>query len=118
MEIVLDSGYVSHIVMNDLGDGYAGSTTVTVESPQLPGGVTSTATPSITDQKVYEIAATLGGSEYTTPPSVLIVSTPATELANATAVVKYNSSVRMGVATDAKALVPTKFVFQYPVYLK
>ena len=24
----------------------------------------------------------------------------------------------MGVATDAKALVPTKFVFQYPVYLE
>ena len=119
MEIVLDSGYVSHIVMNDLGDGYAGSTTVTVESPQLPGGVTSTATPSITDQKVYEIAATLGGSEYTTPPSVLIVSNSATELANATAVVKYNKpAVRMGVATDAKALVPTKFVFQYPVYLE
>ena len=54
MEIVLDSGYISHIVMDDLGDGYAGSTTVTVESPQLPGGVTATAIPSITDQKVYE----------------------------------------------------------------
>ena len=119
MEIVLDSGYISHIVMDDLGDGYAGSTTVTVESPQLPGGVTATAIPSITDQKVYEINPTLGGSEYTTPPSVLIVSNSATQLASATAVIKYNKpAVRMGVATDSKALVPTQFHFQYPVYLE
>ena len=66
MEIVQDSGYLSHIVMDDLGDGYAGSTSVTIESPGLPGGVTATAIPSVTDQKIYEINPTLGGSEYTT----------------------------------------------------
>ena len=119
MEIVQDSGYLSHIVMNDLGDGYAGSTSVTIESPGLPGGVTATAIPSVTDQKIYEINPTLGGSEYTTAPSVLIVSTSATQLASATAVIKYNKpAVRMGVATDSKALVPTEFHFQYPVYLE
>ena len=72
MQIVLDSGYVSEIVVDDMGDSYAGSTTVTIESPQLPGGITATAVPQITDQKVYEITPTLGGSEYTTAPSVLI----------------------------------------------
>ena len=119
MQIVLDSGYVSSIVMDDLGDGYAGSTTVTIESPQLPGGVTSTAVPQITDQKVYEISPTLGGSEYTTAPSVLIVSSSATQLASAKAVLKITKpAVRMGVATSDKALIPTKFHFQYPVYLE
>ncbi len=119
MNIVLDSGYVSHIVMNDLGDGYPGSTTVTIESPQLPGGVTATAAPQITDTKVYEILPSLGGSEYTTAPAVLITGTGATQLANATAVVKYTKpAVRMGAATNAKALIPTKFNFQYPVYLE
>ena len=66
-----------------------------------------------------KINPTLGGSEYTTPPSVLIVSNSATQLASATAVIKYNKpAVRMGVATDSKALVPTQFHFQYPVYLE
>ena len=119
MEIVQDSGYISKIIMDDLGDGYAGSTTVTIESPQLPGGVTATAIPSITDQKVYEINPTLGGNEYTNPPSVLIVSSSATQLASARAIIKYNKpAVRMGVATDEKALVPTQFHFKYPVYLE
>jgi hypothetical protein len=119
MQIVLDSGYVSEIIMDDMGDGYAGSTTVTVESPQLPGGVTATAVPQITDQKVYEVQPSLGGSEYTTAPSVLIVSSSATQLASAKAVLKITKpAVRMGVATSDKALVPTKFKFQYPVYLE
>ena len=119
VEIVQDSGYISRIIMDDLGDGYAGSTTVTIESPQLPGGVTATAVPSVTDQKIYEINPTLGGTEYTTPPSVLIVSTAATQLASATAIIKYNKpAVRMGVATDSKALIPTEFHFDYPIYLE
>ena len=119
MNIVLDSGYVSEIVVDDLGDGYAGSTTITIESPQLPGGVTATATPQITDQKVYEITPTLGGSEYTTAPSVLIVSSNATQLASAKAILKITKpAVRMGVATSTKALIPTEFKFQYPVYLE
>ena len=119
MQIVLDSGYVSEIVVDDMGDGYAGSTTVTIESPQLPGGVTATAVPQITDQKVYEIQPTLGGSEYTTAPSVLIVSASATQLSSAKAVLKITKpAVRMGVATSDKALIPTKFQFQYPIYLE
>ncbi len=119
VEIVQDSGYISRIIMDDLGDGYAGSTTVTIESPQLPGGVTATAVPSVTDQKIYEINPTLGGTEYTIPPSVLIVSTNATQLASATAIIKYNKpAVRMGVATDSKALIPTEFHFDYPIYLE
>ena len=119
MQIVLDSGYVSEIVVDDMGDSYAGSTTVTIESPQLPGGITATAVPQITDQKVYEITPTLGGSEYTTAPSVLIVSTSATQLASAKAILKVTKpAVRMGVATSDKALIPTKFNFQYPIYLE
>ena len=119
MQIVLDSGYISEIVVDDMGDGYAGSTTVTIESPQLPGGITATAVPQITDQKVYEIQPTLGGSEYTTAPSVLIVSAAATQLAEGRAVLKITKpAVRMGVATSDKALIPTKFHFQYPIYLE
>ena len=118
MQIVLDSGYVSEILVDDMGDGYPGSTTVTIESPQLPGGITSTAIPQITDQKVYEITPTLGGSEYTTAPSVLIVGS-GTQIARARAVLKMTKpAVRMGVATSDKALVPTKFKFQYPIYLE
>ena len=45
---------------------------------------------SVTDQKIYEINPTLGGSEYTTAPSVLIVDTSATQTASATAIIKYN----------------------------
>ena len=60
--------------MTNTGSSYE-SAIVTIESPQLPGGGTATATVRVGGGKVYNSEVVLSGSEYTEPPSVVIAGT-------------------------------------------
>ena len=125
LKIVKDSGRVTGLAVTNTGSSYE-SAIVTIESPQLPGGGTATATVRVGGGKVYNSEIVLSGSEYTEPPAVVIAGTGT---GNAGAVISSSitidsPAVRMGVAIDdastntVNSTTPTNFAFDYPVYLE
>ena len=121
--IAKDSGVVSGLKVTDAGDNYD-TASITIESPSLPGGSNATGTVSVSGGLIYNSTLTLGGRGYTEPPSIVIRGTG---LGNGGAVIEAQieitePAVRMGVATDTTGVVPsttpTKFSFDYPVYLQ
>ena len=125
LKIVKNSGRVTGLSVTNTGSSYD-SAIVTIESPQLPGGGTSTATVRVGGGKVYNSEIVLSGSEYTEPPAVVIAGTGT---GNAGAVISSSitidsPAVRMGVAIDdsttsaVNSTTPTNFGFDYPVYLE
>jgi len=125
LKIAKDSGRVTGLVVTNTGSSYD-SAIVTIESPQLPGGGTSTAIVRVGGGKVYHSEIVLSGSEYTEPPAVVIAGTGT---GNAGAVISSSitidsPAVRMGIAIDdstttaVNSTTPTNFVFDYPVYLE
>jgi len=125
LKISKDSGRVTDLKVTATGSAYD-SAIVTIESPQNPGGGTATATVRVSGGKVYHSELVLSGSEYTEPPAVIITGT-GTGNAGATieSVVTIDSpAVRMGIAIDdatttaVNSTTPTKFEFDYPVYLQ
>ena len=122
LTIAKDSGRVSKLKINNCGIGYEGALII-IESPQLVGGTTSTASISTSNGNVYDVVLGIQGSGYTDAPSVIIKGTGS---AASGAVVQSfitidTPGVRMGVATDDdanKSIIPTKFLFEYPVYLQ
>ena len=125
LKIAKDSGRVTGLNVTATGSGYD-SAIVTIESPQNPGGGTATATVRVSGGMVYHSEVVLSGSEYTEPPAVVLAGT-GTGNAGATieSVITIDSpAVRMGVAIDdstttvVNSTTPTKFTFDYPVYLQ
>ena len=125
LKIAKDSGRVTGLAVTNTGSSYD-SAIVTIESPQLPGGGTATATVRVGGGKVYNSEIVLSGSEYTEPPAVVIAGTGT---GNAGAVISSSitidsPAVRMGVAIDdatttaVNSTTPTNFAFDYPVYLE
>ena len=123
LKIVKDSGRVTDLRVKNTGSGYD-SAILTIESPQLPGGGNSTATVRVSDGKVYHTEIVLAGSEYTEPPAVVLRGTGT---GNAGAEIESfitidTPAVRMGIAIDetgvTQSITPTKFEFDYPVYLQ
>ena len=123
LKIVKDSGRVTDLRVKNTGSGYD-SAIMTIESPQLPGGGNATATVRVSGGKVYHSEIVLSGSEYTEPPSVVIRGTGT---GNAGAEIESfitidTPAVRMGIAIDeagvTQSVTPTKFEFDYPVYLE
>ena len=123
LKIVKDSGRVTDLKVKNTGSGYD-SAILTIESPQLPGGGNSTATVRVSGGKVYHTEIVLSGSEYTEPPAVVLRGTGT---GNAGAEIESfitidTPAVRMGIAVDGetgtKSITPTKFKFDYPVYLQ
>jgi len=121
--IAKDSGVVSGLKVTNAGDNYD-TATITVESPSLPGGSNATGTVVVSGGLIYDSTITLAGRGYTEPPSIVIRGTG---LGNGGAVIEAEieitePAVRMGVATDTTGVVPsttpTKFHFDYPVYLQ
>ena len=89
----------------------------------LPGGSNATGTVVVSGGLIYNSTITLAGRGYTEPPSIVIRGTG---IGNGGAVIEAEieitePAVRMGVATDTTGVVPsttpTKFHFDYPVYL-
>ena len=123
LKIVKDSGRVTSLNIKNTGYDYD-SAVVTIESPQLPGGGNATATVRVSGKKVYHSELILAGSEYTEPPAVVIRGTGT---GNAGAEIESfitidSPAVRMGISIDedgtTQSITPTKFKFNYPVYLQ
>ena len=125
LKIAKDSGRVTGLAVTNTGSSYE-SAIITIESPQLPGGGTATATVRVGGGKVYNSEIVLSGSGYTEPPAVVIAGTGT---GNAGAVISSSitidsPAVRMGVAIDdattnaVNSTTATNFAFDYPVYLE
>jgi hypothetical protein len=120
--IARDSGKVSRLEILNLGSGYE-SASITIESPQLVGGITAAANAFVSSGNVYEADVTIAGSGYTEAPSVIINGTgQGPSGASIRAFIEIDTpSVRMGVAVDTEntqSTIPTFFGFDYPIYLE
>ena len=121
--IAKDSGKVSKLNVSATGGNYE-SAVLSFESPQLPGGSVANGKVSISDGKVYDAEATLFGSEYTAPPSIVVkgIGTGASGAVIEAEVTIDTPAVRMGVAIDSTGVTdsttPTTFNFKNPVYLQ
>lgn len=120
--IARDSGRVTALNLESVGDGYD-SASIVIESPQLPGGSTATGSVSVSDGKIYNSEISLSGRGYTTAPSVVIrgVGNSAAGAFITAEIVKDTPAVIMGIAVDnegvTESTTPTRFKFKYPVYL-
>ena len=100
------------------------SAILTIESPQLPGGSTATASIEVSNGKIYNAEISLSGFGYTEAPSVVVkgVGNGAGGCEIQTFIEIDTPAVRMGVAVDAgevtNSTTPTHFAFDYPVYLQ
>ena len=121
--IAKDSGKVSRLILDNPGQKYEAAT-ITIESPQLPGGSNSTGIVKVSGGKIYDTELVLSGSGYTDSPSVVIrgVGSGASGASIKAEIEIDTPAVRMGVAVDdgtsTDSTTPTRFNFQYPVYLQ
>ena len=123
LAIAKDSGKLSDIRVTNPGLNYD-SAILTIESPQLPGGSTATASIEVSGGKIYNAEISLPGFGYTEAPSVVVkgVGNGAGGCEIQTFIEIDTPAVRMGVATDqvgvTESTTPTHFAFDYPVYLQ
>ena len=123
LAIAKDSGKVSRMRIANPGQNYD-SAILTIESPQLPGGATATASIEVSGGKIYNAEVSLSGFGYTEAPSVVVkgVGNGAGGCEIQTFIEIDSPAVRMGVAIDAgevtNSTTPTHFAFDYPVYLQ
>jgi hypothetical protein len=123
LTIAKDSGKLSNIKIKNPGQNYD-SAVLTIESPQLPGGSVATAKINVSNGKIYNVEVSIPGFGYTEAPSVVVkgVGNGAGGCEVETFIDIDTPAVLMGVATDfdgvTKSTTPTKFKFDYPVYLQ
>jgi len=123
LKIAKDSGRVTSLDVTNLGSGYEGAT-ITIESPQLPGGSNATGSAKVYNGQLYFAQVALGGRGYTEAPSVVIRGSGngATGAVIQSKITIDEPAVRMGIASDDGSSVdsttPTRFNFDYPVYLQ
>ena len=123
LTIAKDSGKLSDIKITNPGLNYD-SAILTIESPQLPGGSTATASIEVSGGQIYNTEISLAGFGYTEAPSVVVkgVGNGAGGCEIQTFIEIDTPAVRMGVATDQEGVTnsttPTNFMFDYPVYLQ
>jgi len=121
--IAKDSGKVSDLRISNVGSNYE-SATMTIESPQLPGGSAATGSIFISDGKVYNVEVALSGRGYTEAPSVVVkgVGQGSGGAVIESTIEIDTPAVRMGIATDVAGITesttPTRFNFRHPVYLQ
>jgi len=123
--IAKDSGRITGLKVNNLGSGYE-SATLTIESPQLIGGINAVATCSVSEGNIYDASISVQGSGYTEVPSVIINGTglSASNASIESILTIDTPGVRMGVAVDPSeanatpSITSSRFNFQYPVYLQ
>ena len=123
LAIAKDSGKLSDIRITNPGLNYD-SAIISIESPQLPGGSSATASIEVSGGKIYNAEVALPGFGYTEAPSVVVkgVGNGAGGCEIQTFIEIDTPAVRMGVATDQEGVTesttPTHFAFDYPVYLQ
>jgi len=121
--IAKDSGRVIDLKVIDAGTGYD-TATMTIESPQLPGGTTATGSLGLSDGKLFDTEVSISGAGYTSAPSIVIAGTGTSNSGGSVQAVISNDTpgVRMGIATnlltDVAGTVGTYFEFDHPVYLQ
>ena len=121
--IAKDSGRVIDLKVIGAGTGYD-TATMTIESPQLPGGTTATGTLGLSSGKLFNSEVSVSGAGYTSAPSIVIAGTGTNQSGGSVQAIISNDvpGVRMGVATnlvtDVAGSVATNFEFDYPVYLQ
>ncbi len=121
--IAKDSGRVIDLKVIGAGTGYD-TATMTIESPQLPGGTTATGSLGLSDGKLFSSEVSISGSGYTSAPSIVIAGTGTSNSGGSVQAIISNDvpGVRMGVATnlttDVAGSVGTYFEFDHPVYLQ
>ena len=119
LKIAKDSGKVGSLNVTTLGSGYEGAT-ITIESPQLPGGSTSTGSVKVSNGQIYYAEVALGGRGYTEPPSIVVRGSGngATGAIIESKLIIDEPAVRMGIASDTgdsvRSTTPTRFNFDYP----
>ena len=118
-----DSGRVSALNVTTLGSGYEGAT-ITVESPQLPGGSNATGSVKVSNGQLYLADVAISGRGYTEAPAVVVrgSGSAATGAVIESEIIIDEPAVRMGIAVDTdttvNSTIPTRFNFNYPVYLQ
>ncbi len=118
-----DSGQVSGLKVSNLGSGYEGAT-ITVESPQLPGGSNATGSVKVSNGQLYLAEVAISGRGYTEAPAVVVrgSGSAATGAVIESEITIDEPAVRMGIAVDTdttvNSTIPTRFNFKYPVYLQ
>lgn len=122
--IAKDSGRVVDLKINNVGEKYNGAS-ITIESPQLPGGSTATADIQISNGSVFNVELVLSGKGYTEAPSVIVkgIGSGATGAVIESIIEIDTPAVLMGVSTDSDlneidSVTPSRFYFKYPVYLQ
>lgn len=123
LTIARDSGKVTDLKVTNTGSNYD-SASMTIESPQLPGGTTATGSLGVSAGKLYNAEVSISGSGYTSAPSVVINGTGnGSAGGEVQAIITIDTpAVTMGVATttptDVSGSIPTLFKFDHPVYLQ
>lgn len=123
LTIAKNSGKLSDIKIKTTGQNYDGAI-LTIESPQLPGGSVATARIEVSGGKVYNAEISLPGFGYTEAPAVVVkgVGNGAGGCEIETFIEIDSPAVLMGVAIDSigvtNSTTPTRFEFDYPVYLQ
>lgn len=120
--IAKNSGRVTGLKIDNCGVGYEGALII-IESPQLVGGTTATASVSASNGNIFDVVLGVTGSGYTDPPAVIIKGSGSS--ASGAVVQSFitidTPSVRMGISVDdevSQSIIPTKFKFEYPIYLQ
>jgi hypothetical protein len=121
LTIARDSGKLTDLKVISKGSNYD-TASMTIESPQLPGGTTATGSLGVSGGNLYNSEVSIAGSGYTSAPSIVINGTGS---GNAGGEVQSfitidTPAVRMGVATndEGESPISTQFMFDYPVYLQ
>ncbi len=123
LKIAKDSGGVSSLKVTNLGSGYEGAT-ITIESPQLPGGSNATGSARVSNGQLYLTEVAISGRGYTEAPAIVVRGSGqgATGAVIESEITIDEPAVRMGIAVDTDLTInsttPTKFKFDYPVYLQ
>ncbi len=117
-----DSGKVTGLELKSTGSGYENAS-ITMESPQLIGGINSTANIYVSDGIVFDADISIPGSGYTDPPAVIIngIGNSASGAEIVSTITIDTPAVIMGVASDTVAevsTIPTTFTFDHPIYLQ
>lgn len=121
--VAKDSGKVVDLKVTSVGDNYT-SATITIESPQLPGGSTASGAVDVSNGKLYNTTLSLNGRGYTEPPSVVVrgVGSGSGGAVIESSIEIDTPAVVMGVAVDRAGITPSitasRFEFKYPVYLQ
>ncbi len=123
LTIAKDAGKVTSLILDSAGEKYD-SASITIESPQLPGGSNATGVVSVSDSRIYDTTLVLSGSGYTDSPSVVVrgIGSGASGASIRAEIEIDTPAIRMGVAVDdgvtTASTTPTRFNFEYPVYLQ